>query len=138
MMNAHYRLKTPSMLLIGALLITSYASTRTAFKRGKRAEEVRNYDLAMREYSIALQESPGNIEFRLKFEQARFAAAFQHFENGRRAIERDDLPLAKAEFTRTLELDPTHSLAEIELARVDELIAARDANKPSPGRNLQE
>src|SRR5215831_8979949 len=114
MMNAHYRLKTSSLLLIGALVLTSCASGRSAFKRGKEAELNRDFDVAVTNFQLALKENPGNYEYRLKYEQSRYAAAFMHFEAGRRAFEKDDLQLAKSEFTRAVDLDPTHNLAQME------------------------
>ena len=69
----------------------------------------------MAQYKAALDSDPGNIEYRLKYEQARYAAAFEHFEKGRRAVDRKTTIPRKTEFTRTLEIDPTHVLAEQQL-----------------------
>src|SRR5262245_7531039 len=138
MMNAHYRLKSFSTLPIVALLITGSASSRPAFKRGQKPKTERNFEAAMAEYRAALQKDPDNIEYRLKFEQARFAAAFDSFENGRRALERADLESARRFFERTLEIDPTHVLAEQELARVNQIITSRSQNQPVPGLNFEQ
>src|SRR5262245_31353147 len=136
MMNAHYRLKSLSTLTIVVLLITGCASSRSAYKRGQKAQTNGNFEEALAEYRAALQKDPDNIEYRLKFDQARFAAAFDSFENGRRAFDRGDLETARRAFSRTLELDPTHVLAEQELARVNQIIASRSQNLPEPGRNF--
>lgn len=134
-MNVNYRLKTPTTLF--ALLIVfaiglSGCAGKKAFTRGNRAELARDYEAAMAEYKIALDSKPGDHEYRLKYEKARFNAAFEHFENGRRAIDKGQYEVAKMEFTRTLELDPTHALAEQQLAKVNEILAARARNQREP------
>jgi general secretion pathway protein D len=126
-MNADYRLRPTTLLALSAFLaicLTGCAA-RQAFKRGTRAEVMRDFDAAMTEFKVAVDRSPGNIEYRLKYEQARYSAAFQHFEAGRRAMDRQDYDTAKMEFTRTLEIDPSHALAEQELAKVNAIIAAK-------------
>src|SRR5688572_10944519 len=112
-MKLHYRLKSLAMFLTLTVFLAGCAG-RQAYTRGKQAELARDYDTALTQYRIAFQEDPGNIDYRLKYEQARFAAAFAHFENGRRALAKNDLATAKTEFARALEIDPTHSLAEQE------------------------
>ena len=112
--EAHYRLKTLATFLTLTVFLAGCAG-HNAYVRGKNAELSRDYDTAMEQYRIAAEEDPGNIDYRLKYEQSRFAAAFAHFENGRRALAKNDLATAKTEFTRTLEIDPTHALAEQEL-----------------------
>lgn len=84
----------------------------------------------MTQYKIALDRDPGNIEYRLKYEQVRFQAAFGHFETGRRALEKEDYETARNEFTRTLEIDPSHALAEQQLGKVNELLKSRAEKRP--------
>jgi general secretion pathway protein D len=86
----------------------------------------------MEEYRVALAEDPGNIEYRLKFEQTRFAASFEHFQKGRRAVDLGDIDNARKEFARAVEIDPTHDFARQELAELDKLQANRDQNLPDP------
>ncbi len=130
-MNAHYRLKILTGLTL-LLLIPGCAGGRTAYNRGLLAEVTRNYEGAMAAYRTALETAPGNIEYRLKYEQARFAAAFDHFERGRRALDSGNLDTAKVEFTRTLEIDITHELARQELAKVNATLQARAQQIPEP------
>src|SRR4029078_6220250 len=94
-------------------------------------------ETAMTEYRAALDRDPGNIEYRLKYQQARFAAAFDHCQKGRRALLRDDVQAARAEFARAYEIDPTNDLAKQELDKVDELIRTRTQNLPEPRRDLE-
>lgn len=135
-MNSHYRLKSLIRLFtVGtalAVALSGCAAGRGAYKRGHQFELTRDYEAAMDQYRIALERDPDNIEYRLKFEQARFAAAFAHFENGRRAMDRDDFDLARTEFLRALEIDPTHALAQQELARIDDRNLKRSQSQPDP------
>src|SRR5882724_8394646 len=138
MMNAHYRLKSyTKFLVLIALLAAGCASNRSAFKKGHDAEAARNFEEAMQQYKIALDRSPGNIEYRLKYNQTRYSAAYEHFQRGRRALDANNFEVARMEFARTLELDPSHSLAEQELAKVNAVLAARNNKEPEPGHDFE-
>src|SRR6266850_1359571 len=134
-MNAHYRLK-PSTTLFAVIAVLAInvagCATRQAYTRGSKAEAAKDFDTAMTEYKTALDKEPRNLEYRLKYEQARYSAAFQHFEAGRRALEKQDYQTAKTEFTHVLELDPTHALAEQQLAKVNDILTNRSRNEPEP------
>jgi len=139
MMNAHYRLKNVSKLLvIAALVITACTPTRSTVKKAKDAEASRNFEEAMKQYKLALDQDPGDIELRLKYEQTRYATAYEHFQNGRRALEASDLETARTEFAKTLELDPSHALAEQELARVTSILTSRNQKQPETGRDFEQ
>ncbi len=134
-MNTHYRFETKKTLLaLIAVLAINVAgcASRQAYTRGNRAEITRDFDTAMIEYKAALDRDPRNYEIRLKYEQARFNSAFQHFEAGRRAFDKQDYQTAKMEFTRVLEIDPTHTLAEQQLAKVNEVLTSRSRKEPEP------
>ena len=134
-MNAHYRFETNKTLLaLIAVLAINVAgcASRQAYTRGNRAEITRDFDTAMIEYKAALDRDPRNYEIRLKYEQARYNSAFQHFEAGRRAFDKQDYQTAKMEFTRVLEIDPTHTLAEQQLAKVNEVLTSRSRKEPEP------
>ena len=130
-MNANYRLKTISALLV-VVLITTGCTARQAFKKGTQAEVNKDYEAAMEQYRQAMLEDPANIEYRLKYEQTRFTAAFEHFQKGRRALDQDDLATARAEFQRAIEIDPTHDFAKVELADVERLMQSRSQSQPEP------
>jgi len=135
-MSVHYRLKLVARLLIVALTIAvglgGCSGARQAYSRGNRAEVTKDFETAMTEYKVALDGNPGNLEYRLKYEQARFNAALQHFENGRRAVEKQDYETARKEFEHVIEIDPSHALAEQQLAKVNEILANRSQNQPEP------
>src|SRR5947208_3903951 len=86
----------------------------------------------MIEYKAALDRDPRNYEIRLKYEQARFNSAFQHFEAGRRAFDKQDYETAKMASTRVLEIDATHTLAEQQLDRVNAILTAKSRGQFEP------
>ncbi len=129
-MNRPSALRLLLSLTLAIIHLTGCSAHRGAYDRGLEAELSRDYDLALTNYEEALAEKPGDIEYRLKVEQARFAAAFEHFERGRRAMEAGEPALARVEFTTALRLDPTHSLAQTELTRAEELIRTGSVGQP--------
>ena len=139
-MNADHTLKTTTLLAVLALLaiVLAGCAASSAFKRGERAEIAKNFEIAMAEYKAALDRNPGNIEYQLKYETARFNAALQHFEAGRRAFDRENYQGARAEFVRTLEIDPTHVLAEQELVKVEAIISAQTRGVTAPEAQFEQ
>jgi general secretion pathway protein D len=133
-MNADYRPRTTTLFAVTTLLAIALTgcAAKKAYNRGLSAELSKNFDTAMTEYKLALDKEPRNVEYQLKFEQSRFNAALQHFEAGRRAVDKEDYAAAKMEFTRVLELDPTHVLAEQQLERVNTILAARSRGAVEP------
>jgi general secretion pathway protein D len=139
-MNADYRLKPFTLFVLAGLLainLTSCAGSK-AYTRGTKADVVKDYDTALAEFKVALDKDPANIEYRLKYERARYNASFQHFEVGRRALEKDDYLTAKMEFTRVLEIDPAHELAQTQLTKVNQILTAQDRNQAEPVIKLDE
>ena len=133
-MNADYRLKTTTLLAVTAVLaicLTGCAAKK-AYERGLHAEVIKNFDTAMTEYKAAFDKDPQNLEYRLKYEQARYNASFAHFEAGRRAFEKEDYPTAKMEFARVLEIDPAHPLAAQQLEKVNAVLGARSRGAVEP------
>src|SRR5262245_48454965 len=133
-MKAHYRLKSLALIVFGLLVLSAAgcAASRGAYHRGIQAELAKDYDRALVEFKTALDHDPDNIDYRLKFEETRFEAAFWHFQNGRRALEKNDLVVAKQEFQRTVELDPTNDLASAELERIASIEKSREQKQPEP------
>jgi len=92
----------------------------------------------MVQYKKALDADPENTEYRVKYERARFAAAYVHFQKGKTALEQGELESAKTEFARAKEIDPSHDFAAQELERVTELIAGRlPGTPPTPAPTFE-
>jgi general secretion pathway protein D len=129
-MNAHYKLKIFGTLLIVASL-SGCGGGKSAFNNGGKAEISRDYETAMVQYKKALDADPENTEYRVKYERARFAAAYVHFQKGKTSAEQGDLESARTEFERAKEIDPSHDFAAQELDRITELIAGRRPGAPA-------
>jgi general secretion pathway protein D len=133
-MNADFRVRTPTLLAVVAVLAIGLSScaSQSAYKRGQRAEAAKNFELAMTEYKAALDRNLGNIEYQLKYDQARYNAAFQHFEAGRRALDKEDYETARMEFTRVTQIDPSHTMAQQQLDKVNSILAAKARGAVEP------
>ncbi len=97
----------------------------SAFKKGKKLEQLKNYDEALLSYQQALEKQPRNHEYRLYFERARFQAAIAHFDQGRRLREVSKLEEALAEFQKASSIDPSNDLAAQEVRSVQKMIEER-------------
>jgi len=138
-MNANYRRKTTGKLLIvlsGFLVVASCAGGGAAYKKGTKAEIVRDYDAALEQYRQATLADPTNVAYKLKYDQIRFSAAYTHFQAGRRALDAGDAVKAQAEFAKAAEIDPSHDFAKQELQDVNSLLAARGAKGVEPILNF--
>src|ERR1041385_75617 len=133
-MNSHYTFKPIPLLALVVVLAISVAgcAAKKAYTRGNEAALAKDYETAMADYKAAVDKEPGNNEYQLKYAQAKYNAAFQHYEAGRRALDKQDYETAKMEFTRVLEIDPTHELAKQQLAKVNEILTSRSRNQTAP------
>jgi general secretion pathway protein D len=123
-------------------------ATSSAFRAGVRAEERRDFDRAVLEYSRALQADPGNSEYRRRLEITRTRAATEHALSARRLQARGQLKEALDELRLAYDLNPgdpalRDQIAKLEArirdgrqeASIDE-IKARASEKTLPGLNL--
>src|SRR5687767_3764224 len=136
-MKANYRVKRLNALLL-VVFITASCVARSAYKKRAEADTVKDFATAMQYYRKSLAINPTDIEYKLKYEQARFASAFQHFQTGRRALDRGELEVAKAEFERAIKIDPTLDFARKELADVERLISGRVQNPAERNMSFEE
>ena len=140
-MKVHYRHKFLRPLAASScllLLLWGCGAGRGSYRRAVRAELARDYETALNEYRLALERDPGNIDYRMKFDQTRYEAAFVHFQNGRRALDKNDLEPAKREFLRVLELDPSNDMAGQELKKIASIESSRERKQPEPERTFED
>jgi general secretion pathway protein D len=119
------------------LLATGCPKGKPDYQEGRKAESLQDYDAAFEYYQKALKSEPGNAEYLIKFNQARFEAGALHVKQGVKLRERGDLQGAAGEFQRAEAIDPSSPIAEQELRKTAELIgeknrAADAAAEPPP------
>jgi general secretion pathway protein D len=96
------------------------------YQQGRRAETLQDYDAAYEFYQKALKSEPGNAEYQIKFNRARFEAGAFHVKQGLKLRERGDLQGAGGEFQRAEAIDPSSPIAEQELRKTAEMIAEKN------------
>ena len=102
MANATNRLLTSVVL---ACLIAGCATT-AAMRNGRQAEQLKDYDRAIVEYTKVLRSQPDNREAREALDRARVRAAADHFGRGRRLETGGRLDEALVELQLAAELNP--------------------------------
>ena len=103
----HSSLARLASLLLAGTLLSGCASTG-AFRDGNAAAELGNWDAAVDFYRQAIQDDPGDTEYRIALERAMQRAAAVHVARAREYDAEDELPAALAEYRRASEFDPTN------------------------------
>jgi general secretion pathway protein D len=93
-------------LVVVLVVAASGCATATAMRSGERAEQARDYDRAVVEYTKVLRLDPDNIDARRALERARLRAAQDHFTRGRRLNVAGKVDEALVEFQLAAELNP--------------------------------
>jgi general secretion pathway protein D len=124
------------------LLAAGCPKGKPDYQQGRKAETLQDYDAAFEYYQKALKSEPGNAEYIIKFNQARFEAGALHVKQGVKLRERGDLQGAAGEFQRAEAIDPSSPIAEQELRKTAEMIgeknrAAEAAAEPPADPNEQ-
>ena len=98
-----------------------------AYRDGRKAEAVRDFDGALANYSKAVDTNPQNAQFLASQARARNESSLYHLKKGREALEQGQTQLAAAEFQRALMIDPSNLSARQVLDRTArQLQAARN------------
>jgi general secretion pathway protein D len=142
--------------LVPLLLLTVAAAgcaTTAPLRAGTVAEQAQNYDLAVVEYTKAVQSDPDSREARQALERAKLRASLEHFSRGRRLHAIGRLEESLVELQLATELNPGNSSIEdllidvrtqlrtkIAVAREGktqlETLIARARDLPAPGLDL--
>jgi general secretion pathway protein D len=108
------------------LLAAGCPKGKPDYQQGRKAETLQDYDAAYEYYQKALKSEPGNAEYIIKFNQARFEAGALHVKQGVKLRERGDLQAAAGEFQRAEAIDPSSPIAEQELRKTAEMIGEKN------------
>ena len=114
------------------LALTGCPRGNQDFKAAKQAEALQDYDTALIHYERALKADPYNTEYKLKATRIRLEAGLAHVRAGQKLQDKGDLQQALAEFQKALAIDPASAIAEQEIRKTLETIAARKAAAEAP------
>lgn len=124
-----------SLLAIVAALLIGCPKSNTEYDAGRKAETLQDYDTALVHYERALRQDPNNAEYRLRAVHMRFEAGEYHVDQGKKAQKAGDLQLALAEFEKAQAIDPSSAVAEQEVSKTMQLMAAQRAAEASKAVN---
>jgi general secretion pathway protein D len=111
------RVVRPIGWLVVAAALAAGCATSSAFRDGRAAERVDDYDRAVVEYTKALKENPENFDARQALERAKLRAAELHFARGRRLYATGKFEEALVELQLASEMNPTNGEIDAELRR---------------------
>ena len=97
------------------VLTLSACITSAALRDARRAEDRQDYDLAVVEYTRALQRDPDSDSARTGLQRARLRASQEHFTRARRHVANRRLDEAVAEYKLAAELNPDNRVIAEEL-----------------------
>ncbi|HEX6322689.1 MAG TPA: hypothetical protein VFZ36_03100 [Vicinamibacterales bacterium] len=117
--------RLPALAAALALAVAAGCASGGALRAGQQAEQLRDYDLAVAEYTRALRQRPDDREARISLDRARLRAADAHFSRGRRLAAQDRFEEALIEFQIANELNPASADVEAELRRARAALRAR-------------
>lgn len=92
--------------LLAAALAGAGCATTSAARNGQRAEQLQDYDIAVIEYTKALQKKPDDRAVRQALERAKLRSAQDHYTRGRRLANVGKIDEALVEFQLAAELNP--------------------------------
>jgi general secretion pathway protein D len=100
-------------------------ATGAALRDARRAEERQDYDVAVVEYSRALQRDPDNLNARTGLQRARLRASQDHHTRARRFVANGRLAEAVAEYKLAAELNPDNPVIADELTQTQNQLRAQ-------------
>jgi len=107
-----------SLFLLALGAVVAGCATSSSLQQARSADQVRDFDLAVAEYTRALREDPQNVEARVGLDRARQLAAEVHLVSGRRLKAAGRYEDALLELQVATELNPTSGDIERELRDV--------------------
>ena len=104
------------------VLTLSACVTSAALRDARRAEDRQDYDLAVVEYTRALQRDPDSHSARTGLQRARLRASQEHFTRARRHVANRRLDEAVAEYKLAAEMNPDNRVIVEELEQAQNLL----------------
>ena len=118
------------LLVCLGLLAVYGCATSSPFRAGERAEQAKDYDRAVVEYSAAVRLDPEDRNARGALQRAQLRASQQHFFAGRRLAAADQFERALVEYQLAAELNPTDAEVEAALRDTRQRLRTQDRGLP--------
>jgi general secretion pathway protein D len=106
-------------------LTLSACATSAALRDARRAEERQDYDVAVVEYTRALQRDPNSTTARTGLQRARLRASQDHFTRARRHVANHRLDEAVMEYKLAAELNPDNTSIRQEFEQAQNQLRAQ-------------
>ena len=103
----------------------SGCATSAALRNARRAEDRQDYDIAVVEYTRALQRDPDSVNARTGLQRAKLRASEDHVTRARRLSAGGRLEEAAGEYKLAAELNPDNRLIVDELAQTQNQLRAQ-------------
>lgn len=94
------------------------AHAKKEMEAGKKAEKIGDWESAYAEYAEAVTDAPGNKEYELLRDAARFRLVQQHMDGAERELLAGNNPGAQTELLAAIALDPSYKTARERLEQV--------------------
>ncbi len=122
-----------ALCLLAISLGLAGCATGRALQRARTADELRDFDLAIVQYTNVLRVHPDNREAQLGLQRAKLLGSDAHLERGRLLASKADYDNAVVELQIASDLNPTNSDAQRELQKARAAQRAALA-KPAEGQ----
>src|SRR5688572_4373932 len=110
---------------LSVVVTLSGCITSAALRDARRAEERQDYDVAVIEYTRAVQRNPNDVGARTGLQRARMRASQDHFTRARRHAANRRLEEAVAEYKLAAELNPDNPVIAQELEQTQNQLRAQ-------------
>lgn len=122
MKNSVYARFSLSLLLVISLMspvaALAIGDGKKHFKQGMKHEVAEEWDKAVEEFALAVNENPKNPEYRLHLQRALFNASQMYMRKGNTAAQQKDYESAYIAYRKAYAYDPVNELAKSEMARM--------------------
>jgi general secretion pathway protein D len=113
-----------ALVVCATAALASACATSAALRAGEQAEQARDYDRAVVQYTNALRANPDDFNTRLALDRARLRAAQEHALRARRLAAAERYDQALLEYQVASELNPTDAQVEAGLREVRQKLRA--------------
>jgi general secretion pathway protein D len=114
-----------ALALVGVTLMLSACASSNAYRAGRKAERLEDYDSAVIEYAKAVRQKPDDVTARVSLDRVKQRAALEHFSKGRRLAGTGKLEEALLELQTAAELNPTNGDVDTQLQQVRTALRAK-------------